>query len=167
MLSSFDVYDTVLTRNVGSPEALFLLLGRLLSKEGLIDMSPEMFARIRIESERCAYRNHGSLTTLHHIYNEILEALNLNETKCAIIMAAEVNFEEMLICMVPGISKILDEVRRNGRNVIFISDMYMSSSFIQKQLARFYLWKPGDVCYVSCEHGMTKAEGLYKKILKD
>ena len=35
-VESFDVFDTVLTRAVGSPEAVFLVLGRRLAQQSLI-----------------------------------------------------------------------------------------------------------------------------------
>ena len=47
-LASFDVYDTVVTRAVGSPPSVFLLLGRYLARQGCHLLSAEAFARARM-----------------------------------------------------------------------------------------------------------------------
>ena len=44
---SFDVFDTVLTRRVGSPHAVFDLLGQQLASERRIPTSAVAFARER------------------------------------------------------------------------------------------------------------------------
>ena len=43
-IASFDVFDTVLTRAPGSPEAAFLALGRRLSRAGVVAVMPAEFA---------------------------------------------------------------------------------------------------------------------------
>src|SRR6266487_327166 len=83
-IASFDVFDTLLTRAVGSPEALFLALGRRLFQAGLIAVTPEAFARARIEAERRAYKNAGRTTgecTLDTIYAELGAALRLSRSQ--------------------------------------------------------------------------------------
>jgi len=81
-IASFDVFDTVLTRAVGSPSSVFLLLGRRLKNMSLIPCTPEAFGRARTEAGRRAHKNAltlNSLPTLRQIYAELGTALRLTE----------------------------------------------------------------------------------------
>jgi hypothetical protein len=71
-LASFDVFDTVLTRVVGSPRTLFLLLGKRLAGLSIIDCTPETFTRARINAERYALKKSGEEVTLR-IFTQNLE----------------------------------------------------------------------------------------------
>jgi len=48
-ISTFDVFDTVITRAVVAPAAVYLLLGRRLSSVGLVNCTPEAFAHARAD----------------------------------------------------------------------------------------------------------------------
>ena len=63
-VASFDIFETVLVRRVGDPEALFLCLGqrlqarhylRSLHATGRRPISPEAFAHARHEAHRRAH----------------------------------------------------------------------------------------------------------------
>ena len=72
---SFDVFDTVVTRTVGVPQAIFLLLGKKLSQSGLIESTPETFYAARISAEAIAWKlHHGQYEpTLAEIYLQLQE----------------------------------------------------------------------------------------------
>ena len=167
-IASFDVFDTVLTRAVGSPSTVFLLLGKRLTNMSLIQCTPEAFARARIAAERRAYENasEADKVTLRQIYAELGTALRLTETQQDQLMHLEWALEAELIRPVPSARDRVQAARDRGQRVVFISDMYLPSEFIQKQLARQGLWMDGDNCYISCEHGKSKASGeLFRALL--
>ena len=166
-LASFDVFDTVLTRAVGAPESLFLLLGRKLASLSLIACTPEAFARARIQAEGRASKNVGAgHPSLERIYEELGASLGLTESRRTHLMSMELELEEELIRLVPHMAPQVRRARERGDRVVFVSDMYLPATFIQAQLARHGLWRPQDVCYVSCEWGAVKSNGLYRKVLE-
>ena len=166
-IASFDVFDTVLTRAVGCPTTIFLLLGRRLINLSLISITPEAFARARIEAERRAYRNLGvAKTTLKQIYSELGMSLRLREEECARIMDLECQLEAALLQGVPETQSRILAARAKDERIIFLSDMYFSCTFVQQQLAARGLWGESDQCYVSSEFGKLKASGeLYREFL--
>jgi len=166
-IASFDIFDTVLTRKTGSPQALFLLLGRRLVRMGLINHSAESFARARIEAERRAGANLGFGRVTHQdIYRELQFAFRWSESAVARLMELECALEEELICPVPGAHQRIEEERAKGRRIMFISEMYLPSAFIRRQLEKYGLSRAADAVYVSCEEGLLKREGLFQKILQ-
>lgn len=169
-IASFDVFDTVLTRAVGSPSAVFLLLGRRLANMSLIQSTPEAFACARAAAERRAFENAGGIdskVTLDQIYAELAIALRLTEAQCDRLMHLERALETELLRPVPGARDRVQAARDRGHCVVFTSDMYLSARFIQKQLARHGLWADGDKCYVSSEYGKSKASGeLFREVVR-
>jgi FMN phosphatase YigB (HAD superfamily) len=166
-IASFDVFDTVLTRAVGSPEALFLLLGRRLYRQGVIGCTPEAYARARIAAEQRAHKNRGSACTLAHIYEELGSVLLPASDQRHSALEAECGLEAELIRPVPGARARIDRARRQNQRIVFVSDMYLPAAFIQEQLARHGMWAAGDRCYVSCECGGSKASGrLFAELLQ-
>ena len=168
-ITSFDVFDTLLTRAVGSPTAIFLPLGKQLAGLSLIDCTPEAFARARITAERLAYSNASEpdKVTLRQIYVELGVALRLTETQCNQLMRLECALEAELIRAVPGATDRVRAARCRGHRVVFTSDMYLPAEFVQKQLMRHGLWVDGDTCYISCERGKSKASGeLFEELLR-
>ena len=56
-MESFDVFDTVLTRIVGLPVSVFVVLGKKLTDKSMLSVSPVEFARQRVEAEARARHN--------------------------------------------------------------------------------------------------------------
>lgn len=165
-VASFDVFDTVVTRVVGSPHTLFLLLGKRLAGLSLSDCTPEAFARARINAELRAVKNAGEVT-LNQIYAELRSALRLSGTQSNQMMELECGLQTELIRPVPKMKNSIQAARAQGQRVVFISDMHLPSEFIQTQLVRHSLWQEGDHCYVSCEFGKSKASGkLFCEVLR-
>ncbi|CAN5365180.1 hypothetical protein BH23BAC1_BH23BAC1_20280 [soil metagenome] len=168
MYASFDVFDTLLTRSVGNPRAVFLLLGRSLFNEGVIDYDPQHFAYNRINAQRLALsKSSGRDVTLNQIYSELSFSLNLCEEKCEIIKNKELEIEAQVLTAVPGaIDKVIQE-KKSGKKILYISDMYLPSSFIIDQLQKNG-FEVNSNCYVSNEHLKTKNTGeLFKHISQE
>ncbi|MGE5261945.1 MAG: HAD family hydrolase [Acidobacteriota bacterium] len=165
-VESFDVFDTVLTRAVGSPEAVFLVLGRRLAQQSLIACSPEVFARARIQAEARAHKSAGDRCNLEMIYAELCLGLGLSADRQHDLMTQECAVEAAVLRVVPGAVDSVNRARDLGRRVIFVSDMYLSADFIRELLKYHGLWRDGDRCYVSCEVGKSKRSGaLFAEIL--
>lgn len=166
---SFDVFDTVLTRTVGHPKAVFLLLGQRLAREQIISLAPERFASARIEAEKQCRRNHPDREITHtEIMDELAVAIDLDPSAKKIIQEYEKALEKELSIPVPGAAKQIANARKRCGKVIFISDMYLPEAFVRELLEFHELWKPGDALYISSTHGVTKANGmLYRLVAKN
>jgi FMN phosphatase YigB (HAD superfamily) len=165
-ISSFDVFDTVLTRVVGDPKAVFLLLGKQLLAQSFVSCTPEAFAHARSRAESRSYRNIGEIYTLANIYTELAIALQLTDEQCEKIMHLELELESELIRPVPIAIKCIQAAHDQGDYVVFMSDMYLPAAFIQKQLVHHAFWQEGDELYVSNEYGKSKASGdLFRELI--
>lgn len=165
--TSFDVFDTAMTRVVGSADSVFLMLGKRLSQRSLIAVSPETFARARSRAEFQALKNLGEVT-MADIYAEVQRSLGLTREQCEALIEEEYAVEGDLLRPVPIIRKAIQAARAEGRKILFISDMHKTSAFIRNQLERRGLWQSGDSCYVSCEVGTSKGlGGLFKHVLRE
>jgi FMN phosphatase YigB (HAD superfamily) len=165
-IASFDVFDTVLTRIVGDPKAVFLLLGKKLFSQSLVDCMPEVFACARIKAEPRAFKNIGERYTLHHIYTEIAIALQLTDEQQRKIMQLELDLESKFIRPIPIAKELIKAIRDRGDRVVFLSDMYLPAEFIQEQLVLHEIWQADDELYVSHEYGKSKATGeLFRELL--
>jgi FMN phosphatase YigB (HAD superfamily) len=168
-VASFDIFDTVLTRKIGSPKSSFLILGRKLNQLGLIDCSAASFALIREEAEKRAFHNAGGLDSdisLHEIYQEVGFALRLPQESIQEIQQLELEIEAELLVPAPKALRLIEEARSKNFKIIYISDMYMEHDFLEGTLKRLGIFQPGDDLYVSNKYRKSKFSGeLYKEVL--
>ncbi|MBW4647073.1 MAG: hypothetical protein KME23_29515 [Goleter apudmare HA4340-LM2] len=169
-IASFDVFDTVLTRAFGSPQSGAILLGKKIQYSSLLQYTPEAFAHARIDAQMRVFQNAGGIDSqvnLHQIYAELANALGLTQTQCEELMKLELELEAELIRPVPQARELVQSARDLNQRIIFVSDMYLGTEFIQKQLADHGLYLKGDRCYVSCDYAKSKASGkLFREILR-
>ena len=160
-VASFDVFETVLVRRLGSPSGLFLMLGRRLANEWKLRPSPEIFARARLEAERRARRRIGPALdpTLADIYRELADALHWSGDERDVAMELELELEASVLTPSPIGTRMVDQARRLGRRVVFTSDTYFSAPFLRAQLKRHGIITEDDLLVVSCERRATKRAG--------
>lgn len=166
-LISFDVFDTVITRTVGDPEAVFLKIGQRLFNEGLIKVEPFIFQRLRLEAERRARHNYrGIEVSLEQIYGEFVFSSAL-EDKLQIFVDTEETVEKESILPIPGMVKFVQEIREKYGRVIYISDMYLSHKFVSSILREHGLLTSTDTLYISSSQKCWKPNGeLFLEVLE-
>jgi predicted HAD superfamily hydrolase len=167
-ITSFDVFDTLMTRSVGRPSSLFLWLGNRLVAGGKIGCSAEAFASARREAERRAVCNcPGGEPNLREIHAELAWSLGMDADLRDQVMGAELDFEEECICVVPGAVERVAEARGRGAVIAFLSDMYLPRNFIIRQLQHQGLWSEGDLCFVSGDCRLNKRSGqMFDELLE-
>jgi FMN phosphatase YigB (HAD superfamily) len=159
-LATFDVFDTVLVRVTGSPEAAFLLMGRRAAAAGLVACTPEAFARARYDAQHRAYRSRVKTeVALADIHRELADALGLPAADAERLAALECEVEAELLRKVPGADARIENARRRGLAVAFVSDMYLPADFVRAQLERHGLIRDGEACLVSSEVQHVKRDG--------
>jgi predicted HAD superfamily hydrolase len=155
-IMSFDVFDTLLTRAVGAPSSLFLLLGRLPEVTRMTNCTPEEFARLRIEAERRARSGRREIT-LHDIYSELGAGLGLPAAQRQQLADCELALERRLSRALPKATSLLKAHGADRR--VALSDMYLPAHFVTELLERQGFAELLDRVIVSSEHGVTKSDG--------
>lgn len=155
---SFDIFDTLLLRNVNKPTDIFKILeseiGKLCEAKGL--------AKARLEAEKSARRKvAGGECTIEQIYKE-MPKYKLPARK---IMETELSLEEEFLTQNPFMKRVYDYAARKKKKICLISDMYLSKDFIEKILRREgYLG--AHTLFISSECGVSKGSGELFKFVK-
>lgn len=148
---SFDIFDTALNRIVEKPEDVFTIMALEMGHNDFLDIRKraEVFAREQKEkSEETREVN------LDEIYR-ILESYYGIDSKWK---KREIELELELSVPNPYIYEVYRKLVSNGKQIIFISDMYLPSEIIKKLLHKNgytdYLQ-----LYVSNEYKLRKGDG--------
>ncbi len=149
---SFDIFDTLIFRPFSEPTDLFYLLG---DKLGVMD-----FKRIRMEMEYKARQNRFKVHKDYEV--TLLEIWELMEKEIGISaeigMQAEMELEMQYCYANPFMQKVFAELQKHKKNMIVISDMYLSEVFLSEMLEQKGYIGIKHV-YVSNEYRKSKASG--------
>ena len=157
---SFDIFDTALLRTVAHPTSVFDIIGAISAIHSRA--RSHNFAELRVWAERIARnravdRGASVEIGLDDIYNVIAEALQLNEVEKNELRNAELDEERKVLKANPAVLNWARRAAELGKRVIFVSDMYLPSSFLVETLSAAGYTSPE--VYVSCEHSMGKSDG--------
>lgn len=163
-LASFDIFDTTLVRKCGQPENVFYLLAhRLYPSDAAMR---EAFLLWRRQAERVARAAMpGKELTLHDIYAHVEKQGFVGYTP-AELLAAEKSVEAEQLVANPAVKSQLSQLRGQGWQVAFISDMYLDSDFLTEVLQREGCLQPGERVFVSCEHACRKSTGALYDVVR-
>ena len=159
---SFDVFDTLIIRpGLKTPSDLF----------NLIHPEDPTFKSRRIEAERQARK----LSPLEDVkLSDIYKLLYAEECKRQEVpkvqeaMAVEISTELSVCKANPAALEFFNTVKKAGKRVVIISDMYLSASAIERILINCGYGLTGVNVYVSSEYGKTKQSGsLFREVLKE
>lgn len=143
---AFDVFDTLIKRDVAKPTDLFLLAG-------------SDFAKARVQAEAEARAQKQGEVTLAEIYGRPCLAGYDPARECALELEA----------VTPNLP-LLDAVRKlqaQGKRIYYISDMYLPPEQIAAMLARCG-YDGLDGGFVSCSYGVQKRSGtLFRRFLRE
>lgn len=140
---SFDVFDTLIIRDVPFPTDVFSML----------NPEDKNFKSRRIEAEKRARAESGKEDiTLEEIYKVIMSTASDEELKEA--MELEIN-AELKACKAnkPALT-FFNKVKESGKRIIIISDMYLDCSSISTLLQNCGYNLDGVNVYVSSEYGL-------------
>lgn len=168
---SFDVFDTCITRIFAHPRDLFYELGLRVAPERFTDKERQGFAAqfqfLRIHAEKRAhrYKQPRQAITIEEIYEHFAIPPDLSY-RTQDLIRAEIELERESIYPIPEMVSRIEDLRRAGNRIIFISDMYLSYSCLAPILKECGVMKEGDSLYVSCDLGVTKHHGqLFRHVL--
>lgn len=145
---SFDIFDTLLKRNVKKPIDVFYYMEKKYNIKG--------FCKERVRAEKIARRKYNREITLRDIYQE----MSIN------FMNEEMETESELLVINRDIFPVLEKCLKS-KTVIIVSDMYLPEEFIKTILEREKI-KGYKKLYLSSTIGLTKSSGeLFEYVLKD
>lgn len=157
---SFDVFDTLLKRDVFKPVDVFAFVER---NYDLATSTSSNFKKKRIIAEETARkRSEYEEVTLDEIYGE----LGFTEEEKQSLKQIELNIESLLLHSNPELSPLYKKCLEDGKKVYLVSDMYLPSEFIEMILSREGI-SGYEKLYLSCEYRRTKRSGDLFRILCD
>ena len=165
-IASFDIFDTTLIRRCGTPFSIFEQLAELLYPNDTA-MS-DAFLLWRCQAEAIAKTKYpGKEITLTDIYST-LDTDSFKSKTIEELMDTEKEVESNNLVANPSIRAKIEKKRKEGWQIVFLSDMYLNSSFLREVLVREGCTEPNDPIYVSCEANSRKDTGqLYKKVREE
>lgn len=149
---SFDVFDTLVLRNVEKPEDVFEAVGYKLGIEGFAP------ARKCVEKNLADTGNY----TIYDIYSHLEKQRGI-KAECFNI---EFEVEKLLCRDNPYIKEVYEAALKYGKKVIAVSDMYWPKEYIEEILCKCGYTEIKDI-YVSCDYGCSKKDGTLFKLLKE
>jgi len=165
-ICSFDVFDTCLIRKCGKPENVFRLLAKCFFDEFSSIYFDFIRERENVES-RLQKKQNKKVVSFDEIYDEFNFAL-FDSLDKNVVKYKELEIESKQLLGVYQTREILKSKRQNKFKIVFISDMYLSKSYILKILKRESFFEEGDSLYVSVDYGETKNNGkLYDFVRSD
>lgn len=158
---SFDVFDTLVLRNVGKAVDVFEIV-EAKAKSMSIDVPGFAKTRVEAESSAAAHVDSGRDVTIEDIYRELPFPVEEKER----LKKLELDIEKRIIVPNGKMIDLANRLRNKGKMVIATSDMYLPSSFISEILSSFGC--SVDRLYVSGDIGLRKSRGtLFSYVMKD
>jgi FMN phosphatase YigB (HAD superfamily) len=156
---SFDIFDTALVRQVAHPTSVFDIVEHKV-ESGLRNVS-ERFADIRYWAEReararASAKGRSHEITLDDIYAVLGEKMALDGAHVQALKRAELDEERRVLKANPRVLAWATHAIGKGKKVIFVSDMYLPSAFLEEVLAAQGYVSPK--VHVSCEYAAGKWE---------
>lgn len=171
-LISFDVFDTLITRNTMTPRGIFALIQSEIQSCGRFDAYTKAnyyMLRIRAEEEarkKCGI-NRCEDITLDEIYTHMV-FLGISVSDIESLKEIEIKTEQQnIVPIFENIHKVEDYVK-SGINTVLISDMYLSKEQIREFLLPYSEVFREIEIYVSSEYRKTKSTGnLFRIVRRD
>ncbi len=164
-ISSFDIFDTCLVRKCGTPENFFDVFSLKVFNHEVPEWARQEFVAARRLTEQKLWQENPRYT-LQDIWVEFEWSHQFLKPKKELCQLEQELEREMLVPVLSMRDKV-NECRKHGDMIIFISDMYLSSDFLIDILRNYGFYQDGDALYVSCECGAMKWDGeLFEYVRK-
>lgn len=157
---SFDVFDTLIKRNVIIPKDIFRVVQERYNK--FYD-TLEDFQYQRILVEKTLRKSKDREISLSEIYNKLASIYGHDVSMK--LMDLECQVEIDLCCPNLEIKEIYDTCIKEGKKILIITDMYLDRKTIRTMLEKCGYLKY-DKLYISSEIGKTKESGKLYKVIK-
>lgn len=159
---SFDIFDTLLIRPFLRPNDVFLYIETFVLKEHNISL-PFFTFRTAAESQARDLSLKKEVS-LQDIYEQFKNIAGLDDKTIELLMNIEEQTEYDLFQARPLGKEIYNEAVKAGKEIIYISDMYLSEETIKRFLGKFS-YDTSLKLYLSANEDAVKHDGsLFEKI---
>ncbi len=160
---SFDIFDTLLERDVDRPVDVFFRVGDIVLGPG----NGEHFQRERIAAEKAARElAQNGEATLDDIYDALVAAGYERETADS-LKVEEVRSELNGCFAKHDMKAVFEYCLEKGKTVFLVSDMYLPKEVISGMVARCG-YEGYEKLFVSNEYKVSKRSGkLFHEVLKE
>jgi len=168
---SFDVFDTMLLRRCTTPTGVFEVACRLAgcdtTRPGLVESFTQHRSLAEAKARKAAVKETGSgEVAIEQIYARLPRHLfGLDELSVEDLAEAEFQAELALCVANPDILAFYRSAREAGMQTGFVSDTYWNGKRLGRLLATAAPGLTWDFLYASCDHGSSKSENLFRKVL--
>lgn len=150
---SFDIFDTLIMRKTLFPEDVFQIIEKKVCGKSV------RFATFR---KRAILENDTPNPNIYEIYEKYAELTGISADVNKEILNLELDIEKAVLIKRESTCRLLHELKKKGKKVYLITDMYLPKSFIEKVLYSLGITEYDDI-FVSCEYRTLKCEELFKK----
>jgi len=155
---SFDVFDTLLGRSVNDRGQIFCQAALQVEKLDTLPFSPAVYASERARAEKRLVEQ-GLYPTLNEIGKELARASKIPSRVMDGLIAIELEIERMGFWPISENLELLRQKRTSGKQIVFVTDTYFSSTFILEILSKLGISQDGEPVFASCEYGAGKKTG--------
>lgn len=164
MVYSFDIFDTCLVRKCGTPENMLDVLSLRVFKEPVEERIRQEFVVARHQAAIAISNNvHAQLSDIYDAMRWTHPSLYPKEE----LLQIEMDCEKSLLVPVQSMLQKINNIRQNGNHIIFISDMYLPTDFLQSILIEMGFMFKEDSLYVSNAIGCCKYDGTLFEHIKN
>lgn len=158
---SFDIFDTLVLRNVLKPKDVFKVVEIIVAEKFKI----KGFAKARVEAENKARLfSKKEDIKLDDIYKSLDKKFNENKEK---IKKIELDVEQKFIIANPFMKEVYEYALEKNKDIYIISDMYLPKEFLEDTLKKIG-YTGYKKLYVSGDVNKTKGSGsLYELVKKE
>lgn len=158
---SFDVFDTLIMRQLYEPKDVFKLVEENLKKQG----HNIPFYNWRIKAERTLYERVEN-PTFDEIYENMQKLFDINQNDIKILKDVEIDFEKKVIIPRKRMMEIYNYAKNSGKIIFITSDMYFDRKYMSMFLNECGIGGYNKL-FISCDINKSKAKGdMYEYIKK-
>ena len=162
---SFDMFDTLITRNIDNPTDMFEIMENYLIHR---NSNISQFKKKRIVAEKILRQrlNAKEEITLNEIYDCMSDEFNIDKNVTEELKKLEIELEENICEKNTQLWDIYQYAFYKGKKIIITTDMYLPRAVVERILEKNNI--KYDKLYLSSELSMTKSNGtLFTYILND
>lgn len=151
----FDIFDTLLTRNIFYPDNIFRILEHKIDKK--FSLKSDFFKmRKQIEGELRQSLQRGKDVAYHDIYDYMAEKKYYELAIVNFARENELLYELECLKAKQDVVELLRFSQKNKKKIIFVSDMYLEKKDIEKIFIRLHIDIKDVSLYVSSQTGLRK-----------
>lgn len=154
-IATFDIFDTCLIRSCGRPADFFDVFSFNAFSEEVDDNIRISFLLSRLSADENLNKEDKSIEDIYDNLDFSHEKLFSKD----VLIEKEQALERDVLVPARSIQTKICEMRKQGYQVVFVSDMYLHTEFLKSVLQGCGLFTEGDAIYVSCDVGLTKSSG--------